>query len=131
MLNFAHEVSTLLHNLGHLDTLAIKVASVEDSQDLQTTTAIGSDKLYNVIYKKAEEVMPEGPAHWQFTTFIDKLAMLLGKPEMTEEQTLKLGSAVAVDVALSSVMETNNISKYAEARAYGREYIMELLRGIL
>lgn len=131
MLHFAHEVSQLVHSVGTMDTLAIKIASAEGSQLAQTTVAVCSDQLYNVIYKKASETMPPGPDHWRFTTFINKLAMLLEKPVLTEEQNLKIASAIATDVALSEVMQTNSNPKLAEARTYGREYLIELLRGVL
>lgn len=132
MLLFAQDLSQTVHSLGQMDTLAVKLASVEGSRLAQETVATGSDKLYSVIQKRAsEEVQGNQPEHLKFTALVNKVAMTLGKAPLTSEQNLKLASAVAVDVALSELLQAGDNSKYAEARTYGREYIMEILRGVL
>ena len=47
MRNFATEVSRLVHSLGEMDNLAIKVASDGASQTAQEAVARGSSALYD------------------------------------------------------------------------------------
>jgi hypothetical protein len=134
MLVFAQEVSQLVHSIGQMDTLAVKVASAEDSHLAQVTVAEASNRLYNVMQKKASEVIKgDQPRHLKVAVLVNEVATTLGKAPLSEEQNLKIASVVAVDEALTEMLKTAGVVdlKYAEARAYGREYLMEILRGIL
>ncbi len=136
MLNVAAEICQLVHDIGSMETIGVKIASAEGSAVAQHTVARASTALYSVIDKSASDYVPPGmPHHQQMTTFIDKVAAVLGRPEVPREVRHKIASAVAADDALTDVMsqEKNPVeyTKLAEARAFGREFVMELLRGVL
>ncbi len=136
MLNVAAEISQLVHSISAMDDLGVKIASAEDSVTAQCTVAQASTALYNVITKCASDYVPESmPHHQQMVTFVERVASVLGRPEVPAPMRLKLASAIAADDALTDVMhKANNQAervKLAEARAFGREFVMELLRGVL
>jgi len=132
MLSFATEVSQLVHSLGEMDNLAVKIAAAESAQ-AQHTVAKGSVALYDVIVKKAQDLSKkELPGHFKVAWCINQMAAALGKPPLTADTNLKIASVVAVDETLTSMLSAYpNDLKYAEARAYGREYLMEILRGVI
>ena len=136
MLNVAAEISQLVHGISALETAGVKIASVEDSALAQQTTAQASSALYNVITKCAQEfVLGEMPHHSRMVAFIDKAASVLGRPDIPEDYQLKIASAIAADDALTEVLgseeDAQERSKMAEARAFGREFVMDLLKGVL
>lgn len=133
MLSFATEVSQLVHSLGEMDTLAVKVASAEDSSAAQQAVAQGSDHLYDVISKTAQEENPKDlPGHYKVALLVNRMSEVLGKGKLSSDTNLKLASVAAADEALSALLEAEpNNTKYAEMRSFGREYMMEILRGVL
>lgn len=136
MLHIATEIRRLVHNIRDMETIGVKIASVEGSSKAQQTVVQASTGLYTVMVKCAEEYLPgDMPHHQRMTAFITKVASVLGLPAISKTTKLKLASAVVVDDALTDVMnqEKNPTehAKLAEARAYGREFVMELLQGVL
>lgn len=136
MLHIATEIRRLVHNIRDMETIGVKIASVEGSAQAQQTVVQASTGLYNVMTKCAAEYIPgDMPQHKRMTTFIDKVASVLGLPTIADTTKLKLASAVAADDALTDVMsqekDPTQHAKLAEARAYGREFVMELLQGVL
>ena len=132
MLSFATEVSQLVHSLGEMDSLAVKVASAESSQ-AQKTVAQSSVALYDVILKKAQDLSQEDyPQHLKLAACINCMANALGREALTPDTNLKIASVASVDEALTSMLDKDpDNAKYAEMRAYGREYLMEILRGVI
>ncbi len=136
MLNVAAEISQLVHSISTLDTLGVKLASAEGSALAQQTTAQASSALYNVIDKCAQEFVPgEMPHHSRMVAFVDKAASVLGRPDIPAEYQLKLASAITADDALTEILSVEQNAqeriKMAEARAFGREFVMEILKGVL
>jgi len=136
MINVAAEISQLVHSIGKMEDIGVKVASAECSALAQVTNAKASTALYNVITKCAQEFVPgDMPNHCRMVLFAEKTASVLGRPEISAAQRLKLASAVATDDALTDVLaQTQDIAectKLAEARAFGREFMMEILRGVI
>jgi len=136
MLNVAAEISQLVHSIGVLETVGVKIASAEGSAFTQRTNAQASSALYNVIVKCAQEFVPgEMPHHYKMVSFIDKTAEVLNKPAFLQAHRHKLAAAVAADDALTDVMSITTDDdarmKLAESRAFGREFIMEILRGVI
>ena len=134
MRNFATEVSRIVHSFGEMDELAVKVASADASQMAQESVAKGSSALYDVIRKVAEDTSSkEHPSHYKMTTCLNKIARALGKDPFPPTVNLKIASIVAVDDALSAVLQANpeGAEKLAEMRYFGREYLMEVLRGVI
>ncbi len=136
MLKFASEVSQLAHDIGKMDTVAVKVASVQSSYDAQAATASASSQLYDVIVKRAQaEARPQStPTYIPVVQCIEKMAQYLGKPAVDSQMLLKLAAAVAVDEAIRETLPTlhgEEQEKLAEVKFYGREYFVELLRGVI
>lgn len=120
---FAEDVSRVVHDLGQLEVVSVKVASETASAEAQQTTAKAASGVYDVIQQKAAE-----ECRGDFCQCVDKLATVLNKPPMAQETRAKLAAAVAVDKILSSEKQTEKI---ASARSYGRELVTEFLRDIL
>ena len=137
MLNVAAEISQLVHSIKDMDTIGVKIASAEGSVLAQQTTAQASTALYNVITKCASDYVPdEKLKHQRIVSFIDKVASVLGRPSIPAEIRLKLAAAVTADEALTMVMSDSPLPpdehhKYAEAQMFGREFVMELLQGVI
>jgi hypothetical protein len=134
MLNFAREVSELAHNIGKMDTIAVKVASVQSSHEAQITTAVASSKLYDVIIKRATDDSKASPAYIPVVECVQKIASYLGKPNADPQLLLKLAAAVAVDDAINETLpalQGDEQDKLAQVQFYGREYFVELLRGVI
>ena len=136
MLNVAADISQLVHSIKSLDDVGVKVASAEGSAIAQHTTAQASMALYNVIVKCANDFVPDvDSTHRRIVTFIDKVAEVLQRPEVPDDIRLKLAAAVTADDAISAVLQTESNpaerTKLAEARVFGREFVMELLQGVI
>lgn len=134
MYSFSIEVSKTAHAINMLENVAVKTASAEDSFSAQLTTAIASDRLYDVIVKQATDYSPKRFNCLPVTQCVVKMAAYLGKPAPSDELCVKLAAAVAVDDALSQTLSTvtgTEAEKVAAVRAYGREYFMELLREVI
>jgi len=136
MLNVAAEISQLVHSIGDMETVGVKIASAEGSALTQRTNSYASGALYNVIVKCAEDFVPgEMPHHYKMVSFIDKMASVLNKPAFPQAYMHKLAAAVAADDALTDVMsitsDEDERTKLAESRAFGREFIVEILRGVI
>lgn len=135
MLGVATEISQLVHAISTMDTLAEKVASAQGSALVQQSTSQASNDLYNVIVKVASDQTPHQPRHKQVVDCVCKIAQLTGKPAPIGESQQKLAAAVVVDETLSEVIPTEENqaerTKLAEARAYGREFVMSLLKEVI
>jgi hypothetical protein len=136
MLNVAAEISQLVHSIGDMETVGVKIASAEGSAITQHTNSYASSALYNVIVKCAEDFVPgEMPHHARMVSFIDKTASVLNKPVFSQAYMRKLAAAVVADDALTDVISITSDDgervKLAEAQAFGREFIMEILRGVI
>lgn len=124
MRKFAEEISNLVHALGKMDVLAVKVASETACMEAQQTCAQAAYGIYDVMQKRAQE-----ECDGDMCTLVEKMAYALGKPGVvTPVFKAKLASAIAVDTALSKQPAP---PKTAALRAYGREYVTELLREVL
>jgi hypothetical protein len=125
---FANELSAVVHNALELDTIAVKIASVEGSLETQALKSQVSDGIYAVLEKTASD---------KLTTIVDlveKVASELAKPAVTPEYRTKLAAAVLVDSALTSVIAEASpaeAAKLASSRAYGREFFVELLAKVI
>lgn len=130
----AHEVSRVVHNLGTLDVYAEKTAEDNDVVALGTCTAQAANALYGVMAKEAE-FLPDGSNPFRMCRAITKLARDLGKDPPDAVTQLKIAAAVAVDDTFNQVLQSDIIdsekAKVAELQAYGREYLAEILRGVI
>jgi|GEM_PF-2295633 len=135
MLKFATEISRLVHDIGKMETIAVKVASAENSYDAQAATAVASSGLYDVIIKRATDESAETPNYKPVVACVKKMAQYLGKPPVDAQQCLKIAAAVAADDALSEILpktaDEGEQRKLAAMQMYGREYFVELLRGVI
>jgi len=133
MRSFASEVSQLVHSFGAMEDLAEKIASVDDSQKAQLSVAEGSSALYDVIRKEAEgRVNSDIPGHLKMAACANAMSRALGRGALSSDTNLKIAAVAAVDEALTTLMREESLrAKYAEMRAYGREYMMEILRGVI
>ncbi len=133
MHQFALDVVEQLQSLNQLEKLAVGVPSERSSLDGQYAQALASDQLYAVICKQASE--DSAPTKWeQVCSLTDKLAQILGKDPLSNDQKAKLAAAVIVDDTATKQLEAGTDAektKIAMTRLYGREYIVELLKGIL
>lgn len=130
----SHEVSQLLHNMGRLEEFATKTAEEQDVALIGVTNATAASALYDVMSKEAA-FSSDGSNPFRMCRTVSKLAQDIGKPGPDVFTQLKVAAAVAVDDTFNQVLTSdishNEKEKIAELRAYGREYIMELLRGVL
>lgn len=130
----AHEVSRVVHNLGTLDVYAEKTAEDRDVVDIGVCAAQSAHVLYGVMAKEAE-FMPDGSNPFRMCRTVVKLARDLGKDPPDALAQLKIATAVAVDDTFNQVLQSDIIdsekAKVAELQAYGREYLAELLRGVI
>ena len=133
MRQFALEVAEQLHGLTQLEKLAVGVSSERSSAEGQYAQAAASDQLYAVISKQAEA--DSGDTKWeQMCGLTDKLAQELDKEALTNDQKAKLAAAVIVDDTITEQLKVASEAekpKIAATRLYGREYMVELLKGIL
>jgi hypothetical protein len=134
MLSIASDISHLLHAQDKLETLAIKTASADISLDAQTANRDAADGIYRAITKEAG-YRADGQNPFRFCLTIKKMASALNKEQPTPDTQLKMAAAVVVDEALCNSIQTmtdpKDQLKIAEQIAYGREYLSELLRGVL
>ena len=134
MLSFATDISLFLHAQDKFEAIAIKTASAYASRDAQESIQKIANGVYRAIAKVAA-YQPDGQNPYRFCLTIKKMAEVLKKEPPKADIQLKLASAVVVDEALLSHLENltddNERLKTAEQIAYGREYISELLRGVL
>lgn len=120
MRKFAQKVSHLVHDIGRMDVLAVKVASENGSLEAQQTCAQAASGLYDVMQKEAED-----KCGGDFCVLVEKMAQALELPPVSPELKAKIAAAVVVDNTLGQAPQT---VKTARARLYGREFIAELLR---
>lgn len=135
MLHFTHEFSQALHSLRVLDELGIKTASMEATVMAEEGVVRGSNALYDILTKTAStEYYQEENRFAQVDSLVCKMAALLGKAPLNPDTRAKIASAVTVDDLLTSFLQTENPKehrKLAETRAFGREFLMDLLRTVL
>jgi hypothetical protein len=125
---FANELSAVVHNALELDTIAVKIASVEGSLEAQALKSQVSDGIYAVIEKTAADNSTT------VVELVEKVAAELSKPAIDSEYRTKLAAAVLVDSALTSVIAEASpaeASKLASSRSYGREFFVELLAKVI
>lgn len=123
MRKFAEEVSRLVHSVGKMDAIAVKVASEVASVQAQGACAQVADGLYDVMLEKAAE-----ECDGDVCKLVVKMAQALALPEVSADMRAKIAAADAVDTMLRSVTPSE---KVANMRRYGREFISELLREVL
>ena len=130
----AHEVSRLVHNMGRLEEFAVKTAEEKDAALIGATNARAASDLYAVMAKEAAFV-PDGSNPFRLCRTVSKLAQELEKTAPGAITQLKIAAAVAVDDTFERVLSSNigdtSKTKIAELQAYGREYVVELLRGVI
>lgn len=130
----AHEVSRIVHNLGTLDVYAEKTAEEQDTLALGECTAQAANALYGVMAKEAEFIS-DGSNPFRMCRVVTKLARELGRDLPDVLTQLKIASAVAVDDTFNQVLESelpdSEKAKVAELQMYGREYLAEILRGVI
>jgi len=125
---FANELSAVVHNALELDTIAVKIASVEGSLETQALKSQVSDEIYAVIEKTAAD------KSLTVVELVEKVAGELKKPELSTEYRTKIAAAVLVDAALTNVIaeaSSAEASKLASSRSYGREFFVELLAKVI
>ena len=131
---FAHEVSQVLHSMGSLEEFAVKTADEKDTALIGAHNAGAAIALYGVMAKDAG-FAPDGSNPYRMCKMVTKFAQELGKPSPDSITQLKIAAAVAVDDTFSDVLamdiRDSEKAKIAELRAYGREYLAELLRGVI
>ena len=131
---FAHDVSRLLHDMGKLEAFAVKTAEATDVAFIGASNATAATTLYGVMAKEAA-FAPDGSNPYRMCRMVTKVAAELGKPGPDPTTQLKIAAAVAVDdtfnKVLASDLENNERLKIAELQSYGREFIAELLRGVI
>lgn len=120
--------------MGRLEEFAEKTADVKDVGLIGMSNAQAASSLYGVMAKEAS-FAPDGSNPFRMCRTIAKIARELGKPEPGAVTQLKIAAAVVVDdtfdAALNSEVDDSEKMKIAELQYYGREYITELLRGII
>lgn len=130
----AQEVSSVLHSMRTLDEYAVKTAEVADVSRIEAANAGSASALYGVMSKEAS-FAPDGSNPFRMCRLVTKLAQDLGKPVPDALMQLKVAAAVAVDDAFEQVLGSDvadtEKAKVAELRLYGREYLAELLRGVI
>lgn len=135
MEKLAQDLSRIVNSVAVLDEIAEKVASDNSSFTAQQSTAAVADAVYEVICKEAS-AYPAATHLERVEGTIVKLSHGLGKEPVDDTMRLKLAAAIAVDEALSGqLVDTRlpdtEVQKIAETRAYGREYMVSLLREVL
>jgi len=134
MLSIATDISQLLHKQDAFEVIATKTASVGASVEAQKASRDIANGVYRAITKVAN-YQPDGQNPFRFCLTIKKMAEVLKKDPPTLQTQAKLAAAVIVDEALCSSLNTQTDPqdqlKVAEQIAYGREYLSELLRGVL
>ena len=128
---FTEEFARTLHDLRTLEEIGVKTASAEITYLTAHGVQRGASDLYDVLVKKAEDEFPGETHERQVDVTVVKMAMLLGKPVPSPILRAKIAAAVAIDELLTSFLRTEpaeNRAKLAETRAYGREFVTELLR---
>lgn len=131
---FTEEFSRTLHDLRLLEEIGVKTASTEITYLTANGVQRGASDLYDVLVKKAEEEFPGETHERQIDVAVVKMAMLLGKSVPTPATRAKIAAAVVVDDLLTSFLRTETPEdqvKIAETRAYGREFLTELLRKVI
>lgn len=130
----AHEISRLVHTMGKMDEFAVKTAEAKDVALIGMGNASAASSLYAVMAKEAA-FTPDGSNPFRLCRTVSKLAQELEKPLPGALTQLKIAAAVAVDDTfdrvLNSDLQDTERAKIAELQAYGREYVMELLRGVI
>lgn len=131
---YAHEVSRVLHSMGTLEEFAVKTAETRDTAMIGDVNAGSAFALYGVMAKEAAFEL-DGSNPYRMCRMVTKLAQELGKQVPSAATQLKIAAAVAVDdtcvdVLASDICDSEK-AKVAELQAYGREYMAELLRGVI
>jgi hypothetical protein len=125
---FAAELSDVVHNTLALDTIAVKIASVDGSLEAQNLKSQVSGEIYTVIEKTAAD------KSLTVVELVEKVAEELKKPALDPEYRTKLAAAVLVDSSLTRVISESTpdeAMKLASSRAYGREFFVELLAKVI
>lgn len=133
MHHFAVQVAQLTHSLCAGAEVAEKIASAEGSAATQSVVSQGSDGLYSVIIKKAQDLGGVLPRHRLVVNCVVKIAQALGKPVPKPQLQHKLAAVVAVDDALNLVARGENVDreKLAQMQRFGREFFVSILRDIV
>lgn len=132
MILLAMDLSKTIHDLEGLDYLSVKVASDQDTLFSQDLIQKSAHEIYGVIYKEASErFVREGPPCDRVVAFLQKAAELLNKNRIPAELQVKIAAAVVLDDSYTRLIKAANDEetqqKFAEQRAYGREFFLELV----
>ncbi len=134
MLSIANNISHLLHTQGKFEVIAVKTASADTSMEAQAASRDVADGIYRAITKVAT-YQSDGKNPFRFCHTVMKMAHVLNKQPVSKDTQVKLAAAVVVDETLCGTLQTTSDPKeqlkLAEQIAYGREYLSELLRGVL
>jgi hypothetical protein len=127
---FAEKISSMVHQQGGFDYIAVKTASVGVAVQSEAAAAEIAHNIVGVLKKEAGDNSP-----YAFADFIEKIARAKGYPYLAMEDKAKLASAMIVDTALtyalSEIPDGPEHVKLATTRLYGREYMLEVLRGVI
>lgn len=134
MLVFATELSGFLEKRATLHTLMEKTASPGITLEAQNTSAIIASQVYDFMHKEASCTGESGDDS-RMVRLVTKMAAVLTKPKMDNITQLKIAAAVTADNALRVAMQAVTLpaerEKLATQQLYGREYLCDILTGIL
>lgn len=135
MEKLAQDLSRIVNSVAVLDEIAEKVASDNSSFSAQQSSAAIADAVYEVICKEAS-AYPADTHLERVEGTIVKLSHDLGKEPVDDTMRLKLAAAISLDEVLSAQLvntqlPNSEVQKIAETRAYGREYMVSLLKEVL
>lgn len=127
---FADQVASTLIGLDSLESVALKVASDATSNVAQKGACQVSNMLYETLQCKTAEVAgTNNVARW--CNLVSKMASARGKRVPDDALLQKIAAVVLTDVAITRAYQAQPQYKYAEMRAYGREFMSHLLREVI
>jgi len=130
----AAEISHTLRQRAKLEKIAADTESAGVSYEAQKGSVDVCNRLYGVLQKEAS-FKGDGKDDLRFCELITKMASALGKEKPSAETQLKLAGAVMVDLALQRALNDDipyaEKTKLAAQQLYGREYLADLLTGVL
>ncbi|RLC86822.1 MAG: hypothetical protein DRJ03_07645 [Chloroflexi bacterium] len=134
MIAFATELSDFLEKRAALHGIMEKTASPGITLEAQNTSAIIASQVYGFMQKEAG-CEGGGGDDSRIVALTVKMAEALGKPEVDKLTQLKIAAAVVADNALQIAMDEATVpaekTKLATQKLYGREYLCDVLTGIL
>jgi hypothetical protein len=124
-----------VHDLKGLDFVSVKIASEQDALHSQEVVKAASSEIYGVICKEAAaHVRTEDPLCMKVVSLLKEAADVLKKEPLSDEMGVKIAAAVSLDDAYGEMLKSaagKQQEKLAEQRAYGREFMLELVREVI